>query len=102
MKKLIKLSLIALVISILFCLNGCGKDESDYKSAISEHMKNFHGVTINSYQSLSISENGSAFANVNVSASTDFGANIGMSAQLNLDKECSITSCSWCKLDSLK
>lgn len=65
MKKFIKLSSIIVAISMLFCLSGCGKSESDYKSAISEHMRSEHGVYINSYQSFDYDNKGaSADANV--------------------------------------
>lgn len=98
MKKFIKLSSIITVISILFCLSGCGKSESDYKSAISDHMRSEHGVSIDSYQSFNIYDDGGASADVAVTAQTDFGASIGMSAQLTVDEDCNISSCSWCDL----
>ena len=98
MKKFIKLSAIIMVIRILFCLSGCGKSESEYKSAISEHMRSEHGVSIDSYESFSISDNGGASANVNVTAGLEGGGSIGMRAQLTVDEECNISSCSWCDL----
>ena len=99
MKKFIKLSSIMLVISLLFCLSGCGKSESDYKSAISEHMRSEHVVlSIDSYESFSISDNGGASASVNVTAPIEGGGSIGMRAQLTVDEECNISSCSWCDL----
>lgn len=66
MKKFIKLSSVVMVISLLFCLSGCGKSESDYKSAISEYMRSEHGVSIDSYEGFSISDNGGASVNVTV------------------------------------
>ena len=98
MKKFIKLSSIIMVISLLFCLSGCGKSESEYKSAISEHMRSEHGVSIDSYESFSISDNGGASANVNVTEWLEGGGSIGMRAQLTVDEECNISSCSWCDL----
>lgn len=98
MKKFIKLSSIIMVISLLFCLSGCGKSESEYKSAISEHMRSEHGASIDSYESFSISDNGGASANVNVTAEIEGGGSIGMRAQLTVDEECNISSCSWCDL----
>lgn len=102
MKKFIKLSsiimVISMVISMLFCLSGCGKSESAYKSAISEHMRSEHGVSIDSYQSFNIYDNGAASADVNVTAGFEGGGSIGMSAQITVDEECNISSCSWCDL----
>ncbi len=36
---------------VVTSLNGAEKNESEYKSAISEHMQREHGVSIASYQS---------------------------------------------------
>lgn len=97
MKKFIKLSSIIVAISMLFCLSGCGKSESDYKSAISEHMRSEHGVYIDFYQSFDYDNEG-ASADVNVTAGLEGGGSIGMSAQLTVDEDCNISSCSWCDL----
>lgn len=101
MKRFIKLSSIIVTISMLLCLNGCGKsepDESEYKVAISEHMHSEHGVSIESYKNFSFSESGGASADVSVLAELDGGGSMGMSAQLTVDEDCNISSCSWCDL----
>lgn len=99
MKKFIKLSSIIMAISILFSLSGCGKSESEYKSAISQHMRSEHGVSINSYESFNISNNGGASANLSVTAHLAYGeGTIEMSADISVDNECNVSSCSWCNL----
>lgn len=98
MKKFIKLSSIIMVISLLFYLSGCGKSESEYKSAISDHMRSEHGVSIDSYEIFSIRDNDGASANVNVTAGLEGGGSIGMRALLTVDEDCNISSCSWCDL----
>lgn len=96
MKKFIKLSSIIMASSILFCLSGCGNSESDYKSAISEHMRIQHDVSIDSYQRFNIYDNGVAHAYVNVTTGLEVGESGGMSAKLTVDEYCNITSCSFC------
>lgn len=108
MKKIIKLLSIIMVISMLFCLFGCekseslfghGRSESDYKSAMSEHMQNEHKSSINSYTSFNIYDDGGAYAEVQVTAHlAGSDGTIGMSNKLSVDKDCNISSCSWCDL----
>lgn len=47
-------------------------------------MRSEHAVSIDSYESFSISDNGGASANVNVTAGLEGGGSIGMSAQLTV------------------
>lgn len=108
MKKFMKLLSIIMVISMLFCLFGCekseflfgyGRSESDYKSAMSEHMKNEHKSSITSYTSFNIYDDGGAYADVQVTASlAGSSGTIGMSNELAVDKDGNISSCSWCDL----
>lgn len=97
MKKFIKLLSAVLLFSMIFCLNGCGKSESEYKSAISEHMSKKHGISIISYESFSISDNGGAFAKLGVMAPLARGdGNIEVSVKVSVDDECNVSSCPWC------
>lgn len=97
MKKFIKISSIIITISLLFCLSGCGKSETEYKSAMSEHMIKEHGVSINSYESFTISDNGGASGILNVTAQlADMDGTIEMNAEVSVDDECNVIYCSWC------
>ena len=108
MKKYIKLFSIIMVICMLFCLCGCenieslldrGPSESDYKAAMSAHMQNEHNASISSYTIFDIYDNGGASAQVQVTAHlAGSDSTIGMSNQLRVDKDCNVSSCSWCDL----
>lgn len=98
MKKLIKSLSAFTAIAVMLCLSGCSKTESEYKSAISEHMRNEHGVQYVSYNSFRINDNGSAEADINVTVATIGDGSMGMRNELTLDKECKISSCGWCSL----
>ena len=100
MKKSMKFIVIIAVISVLFGLSSCsGKSASEYKSVMSAHMRNIHGVSINSYEEFNIHESGNASASVKGTAQTaDLGGTIEMSAQLTVDADGHLFSCSWCDL----
>lgn len=103
MKRSTKLFAVMMVIGILFSFGGCGKSESDksesdYKSAISAHMKSEHGVNVGSYQYLTMEDSGGASARISVKAQTDFEAEIDMSAKIDLDEKGNVAICSWCDL----
>lgn len=81
---------------VVTSLNGAEKNESEYKSAISEHMQREHGVSIASYQSF---DSGSgAFAKVIVRAGLEGSGSIDLSAEITVDKNYNISSCSLCDL----
>lgn len=99
MKNFMKPLLTFMAVGLLLCLGGCNKSESEYKLAITEHMRSEHGVQrIDSYNSFRINDNGSAAANVNVTVATVGDGSMDMRNDLTLDRDCKITSCGWCSL----
>ena len=87
------------VSSFLLILSGCGKSESDYKSAISNHMSEKHSSSILSYEEFDMDSNG-ATAKIKVSATLGYGDGgfIELSKSISLDSECNVSSCSSCNL----
>ena len=98
MKKRWKRFIAFFISTALLCMNGCGNKEDDYKNAIAEHMKANHGVSIDSYDSFVTNDGEGARASVNVIAQMEIGGTVEMRAQLSVDKDSNISSCSWCKL----
>lgn len=100
MRRFARLLSAIMVISILLCLSSCGKSgksESEYKSAISKHMREEHDLSINSYESFNIKDNGGADALIRVTAQLALGdGTIELKTRIELDKDCNVTSCSWC------
>lgn len=71
----------------------------DYKTAIAEHMKVTHGLSIDNYESFYTNEDGSASASVKVTVAIEKGlGSMGMSADLQLNEDCRVDSCSLCDL----
>lgn len=71
--------------------------EQDCKTAIAEHMNGVHGLSINTFESFRINENGTATATVEVTVAVEDGlGSMEMSTQLCLDEKQQIYSCSLC------
>lgn len=61
-------------------------------------MRANHGVSIDSYDSFLINDGEGARASINVIAKMEMGGTVEMRAQLSVDEDSNISSCSWCKL----
>lgn len=104
MKKYISIFLIFVLTGLCMC--GCSMNqdnqdnkEQDCKTAIVEHMNGVHGLSINTYKSFHLNENGSASATVEVTVAIENGlGSMEMSNELRLDEKHQIESCSLCDL----
>lgn len=77
-------------------LIGRSKSEAEYRSAVYAHITDSHGEAIDSYDSFVLSDNGEAYITVSFKAALEMGGYLNAQADLVLDDECNIISCSFC------
>ena len=77
-------------------LIGRSKSEAEYRSAVYAHITDSHGEAIDSYDSFVLSDNGEAYITVTFKAALEMGGYLNAHADLVLDDECNIISCSFC------
>ena len=77
-------------------LIGRSKSEAEYRSAVYAHITDSHGEAIDSYDSFVLSDNGEAYITVSFKAALEMGGYLNAQADLVLDDECNIISCSLC------
>ena len=77
---------------------GRSKSEAEYRSAVYAHITDSHGEAIDSYDSFVLSDNGEAYITVTFKAALEMGGYLNAQADLVLDDECNIISCSFCDM----
>lgn len=97
MKNLAKILSVITTIGLIFCLSGCRKSESEYKSAISKHMSEQHGTKyIDAYDYFDIDDDGNAEAQITVTVKVGRTGTMEMHNKISVDEDCNIYSCSFC------
>lgn len=97
-----KISVVFLALCVLLGVCGCQKSEQEYKAAIERHFSSKHNATVCSYESFVINSDATASARIENTVKTNYGAELNMRADVSLDSECKISSCSTCELLELE
>ena len=73
-------------------------DESDYKSAIYEHMKQEHNANIGTYKLFKVYDGGGAHAIITITKRLYDDGIIDLSNEIELSEYLTVRSCLWCDL----